>query len=445
VLSGSFSNDAVQDKRRKSFTGKNHDKIITLEESSYNKVTSIHLDYEYRPLHIMKVLLDLCGDPHDLSPSKWTPQQIKDFEIFFDNLSKLDKITKEIFENLYCKTKLNREWFQDKNSILCEILEKFNDFFVRFIPPLGTGSFSLADIMLLGTTQRIFKFLLIQNYRENNISELTQWFRKRTSIKEFKQTFGVAKFCVGSIDDLYRFNSGTKDKARKKRSQANEDILVKQSIESQNQKVLSPRENSVISQDDDTFDLKKFKKDLRNYFDSSKQETFKNNKSLKKRLENFDNELLSVFIVDADQDDIPEEGLKGFEFISKFRESGEEYLFYLYLYQQKCSKRGTIGRRIYENSSNEISESEPEIEKLDHEFCESNVQSENEQFYDFDNDNDQDTLMRGLLICKESEKLKEIREGLMLLFRKYDGVKARLKIEKTLFQNQKLIKDFCII
>ena len=392
----------------------------------------------------MQLLFDVCGDPQNLSPSKWTPQQIKDFEIFFDSLNKLDQITKEIFENLYCKTQLDRVWFQDKNSILCEILEQFNDFFVRFIAPLGTGDFSLADIMLLGTTQRIFKFLLIQNYRENNISELTQWFRKMTSIKEFKQTFGVAKFCVGSIDDLYQFNSGSKDKNRKKRSYINEDAMVEQSVEDQNQKILSPRENSVISLEDDHFDLMKFKDLLKGYYEVGNEELYRNSKPLKKALENFDNELFKVYVVEADKDDIPEEGLGSLEFISKFGESGEKYVFYLYLYQQK-NKRANLGLRNSEISYNEVSESEPEMEKIENDYCESITQSENEQCYDYDCDNDQDIRMKGLLICQESEKLKEIREGVMMVFNKYEGVQARLKIEKILFKNKELIKDFYII
>lgn len=410
------------------------------DPKTYHQSTSIHSDLivEYRPLEIMKVLFAICGDPRGLSPTNWTAQQVKDFNIFFDSLSQLDKITKEIFENLYCKTKLDREWFQDKNSILCEILQQFNDFFVRSIEPLGSGEFNLADLMLLGTTQRIFRFLLMQNYRENNISELTQWFTKMTQIKEFRQTFGVAKFCVGSIDDLYRFSSASKDKSRKKRQPPNEDDSSQKPQKSQDAKVLSPREESAASIEDDSFDLEKFKQRLRGYFNPENKGAFKNSQPLKDMLEDFDHETYQVFVVEADQEELPEEGFSGFEFISKFQNSGEQFLFYFYLYKE-TGKEELADQRNSEISYNEIWGSE----KVDHEYFESVTQSENEQ--DYEDDEDKVTKMRGLLICEDSEKLREIRESVMIVFTQHEGLQARVKIDKTLFKKQQIVKDFLII
>ena len=427
-------------KRRTSFGSKNNDSCGVFDQKSYHHSTSIHPDLvvEYRPLEIMKVLFSVCGDPQGLSPANWTAQQVKDFNIFFDSLSQLDKITKEIFENLYCKTQLDREWFQDKNSILCQILEQFNDFFVRSIEPLGSGEFNLADLMLLGTTQRIFRFLLMQNYRENNISELTQWFTKMTQIKEFRQTFGVAKFCVGSIDDLYQFSSAAEDKSRKKRQLPKEDESDQMPKESQTVQVMFPREGSTVSTEDKLFDLENFKQKLRSYFDPNDEAAFRNNQPLKESLENFNHDVHQVFVLEADQEYLPEEGFGGFEFISKFQKSEEKYLLFMYFYQVS-GKQPLADLRNSEISYHEISESE----KVDQEYCESVTQSENEQ--DDEDDEDKVIKMTGLLICEDSEKLREIRESVMIFFTEHKGLEARIQIDKVLFKKQQILKDFLII
>lgn len=413
------------------------------DETTYNKCTSIHseLTCEYTPLEIIKLLFYHCGDPRKLSPLHWSAQEIKDFNIFFDSLAKLDKITKEIFGNLYCKTKLNREWFQEKNSILCVILEQFNEFIVRSMAPLGTKEFNLADLLLLGTTQRIFKFLLIQNYRENNISELTQWFSKMTQIKEFKQTFGVAKFCVGSIDDLYQFNGSSRDNSRKRRNVHEEDRQVPESQEDLGRTPEGKAKEIENFEDDESFSLAKFKAMAKNYLDPENSKAYSNADIVKNYLENFD-DAYEVFVMEDEQDEPPEEGLSGFNFISKFQDSkSKDFFFYIYLYKERL-KRTTIGRRESDTSDHENFESD--TEKGYHELLESANQSERSEQDDEDYE-DQTLMMKGLLISKKCEELREIREGVMMVFQKFEGLQARVVIEKSLLKNNKSIVEHLII
>jgi hypothetical protein len=343
----------------------------------------------------------------------------------------------EIFKNLYCKTKLNREWFQEKNSILCVILEQFNEFLVRSIPPLGIKEFNFADLMLLGTTQRIFKFLLIQNYRENNISELTQWFSKNTQIKEFKQTFGVSKFCVGSIDDLYQFNGSSRGNSRKKRVHQMEEKTETQSGEPQGKSPPQQLLEAKTFLEDDTFDLMKFKTIIKNYFDPGNEKCYMDWQICKDYLENF-NDTFEVFLIEGEQDEVPEEGLSGFNFIPKFKEHECNLFLYLYLYSEN-KKRMTIGRRQSETSDHDISESENERG-----YFESANQSEKSEHEDED-DEDKALLMGGLLITQKCEKVKEIREGIMMVIHQLEGVQARITIEKSFLKNKKNIKDSLII
>ena len=409
----------------------------------YNRMTSLQYNnyIEKRPLEIIKILFRICGDPQKLCPTLWSSDQKKDYIYFFESLYMLDQTSIEIFQNLYTKTHLDRVWFQKKNSLLCKYLEQFNEDFVRLTAPIGNGIFEIADILLLGTLQRLFKFILMKNYRENNISELTLWYIKMSQLKEFKQSFGVAKFCAGSIDDLYKFDSDSKLKNRKKKVQKiHKDFLNEDQMEEQSEKSCSDSEKFFIFEDGN-FDLIVFKDAIKDYFNQEKDELFKNPELPMTLLSNFDSEKMSVFMINRDTDNVPEEGLEGCDFLEEFKNSGEIFLFFLFLYK-KSNKRDTINHRISNGSEDELTDYD--IDRENDEYSSAN-QSESEQYEDENLEDSRDMRLRGILIYEPSEKLKKIREGLMMVFNQFEGAQAKTCIERIFFKTQIMDKHWVII